>query len=131
MGLYDESYDNRTIDDARASKYLALVRRAGLSGQNVYSRVTQDSHVFEIFLWHWNSTHLSGATGIMKGYVYSTKEPGSLKAETHWHYPQDGPLKNSLDASNEGRPGPGQRWYRAIEGNWYLYVVNLHYDSHD
>jgi hypothetical protein len=126
----DGSYDESAISPARASEYHALLRRSGLNGQMVFSHVTQDSQVVEICLWQWNS---AGARPI-KGYVYSTKPLGPPKDSSHngkqmpkTDMPRGAsePLKNTLDGGDQGQPAPGQRWYRAIEGNWYLYVENL------
>jgi hypothetical protein len=133
----DGSYDKKAISPERASECHALLGRCGLSGQLVTSYADQGSQFVEISLWHWNSRSLSNAKGIMKGYIYSTGKLGSPNdgkdgkqaLETHWPWGAKGHLKNTLD--DAGQLGPGQRWYKPIEGDWYLYLENLHYDSRD
>ena len=130
----DESYDKNVISPERASKYHALLNHCGLKGQEVTSYADQDSQFVEILLWHWNWRSLPNAKGIMKGYVYSTRKLGSSNdgkqvVEKHWPWGAKGPLKDTLDDADQGQLGPGQHWYRAIEGNWYLFVENLNYDD--
>ena len=132
----DGSYDKNAITSERASKYHTLLKRCGLTGQVVFSHVGQDSQVADICLWRWNGRSLSNAKGIMKGYIYSTKKLGSSNnssqvSEAEWPWEVPGLLKDTLDGNDFGKLGPRQSWYRPIEGNWYLYVLNLNHDSND
>jgi hypothetical protein len=121
----DGSYDKKAIRPEGASKYNALLDRCGLSGQEVTSYADQGSQFVEISLWHWKSRSLPDAKGIMKGSIYSTRKLGSPNdgeqvLQTHWPWGAKGSLKNTLDDAEQ--LGPGQRWYRPIEGDWYLYL---------
>jgi hypothetical protein len=132
----DGSFDETAISPERASEYHALLTRCGLSGQEVTSYLDQDAQFVQIVLWHWKSRSLPNAKAIMKGYVYSTRrlgapDDGKQVVETHWPWGAKGSLKDALDDADQGQLGPGQHWYRAIEGNWYLFVENLNYDSSD
>ena len=48
-----------------------------------------------------------------------------------WLKEPSGPLKDKLDDDDQGRPGAGKRWYRRIEGDWYLFLDDLFDGSHD